>query len=477
MVDVKQSVSPVAAFLREEVCAVSDHLAAVSLFGSDEWKDCLQHFNGWTDTSPETEARLRVLIGKLDLRPLAEHGDVESPLLRSQIDEQYLRAIAAQRMQMEPGLTDPVTGQSIANHKNSHGKQVNQHRRSGTAATRSVPSQVGVGNMMARGSGVRRPRYGYDQYPYPYWNQSGWHQAHYQHPYGDDSSVNTSLTTDLSEYGMPPGAHTPGHYYPPHMYQIHPHPAQDPRSNGALPAFDPSMHAGGVDPNMYPMHAPYPDYAGLGYYGHQTVDPNFAYAMPEPEVLVGGYYGIPQTPKATSRATPAAQQKGQDEDVTNEQAGSCMAEHHPPSNFDPNQTPSRSPYWGHLDATIAMGLSTPQTQIKETLKRASIVSPEDAGAESAQPLLLQQSQYGHYSYGPAVSNVCTIKSYHSEVFICDCSLTPFLFLCFLKTSVRAPFACHAVHDVSSGELYELWLHWWIRSFAQPGTTTGWVVSH
>ena len=51
-VDVKTSVSPVAVFLREEVCAVSDHLASVSLFTSEEWMDCLVHFNGWTDHSP-----------------------------------------------------------------------------------------------------------------------------------------------------------------------------------------------------------------------------------------------------------------------------------------------------------------------------------------------------------------------------------------------------------------------------------------
>ena len=38
-VDVKTSLSPVSAFLREEVCAVSDHLAATSKFTSDEWME------------------------------------------------------------------------------------------------------------------------------------------------------------------------------------------------------------------------------------------------------------------------------------------------------------------------------------------------------------------------------------------------------------------------------------------------------
>jgi hypothetical protein len=90
-VDVKTSVSPVSVFLREEVCAVSDHLASVSLFDSDEWMNCLRHFNGWTDPDEVT---------KLKLRPLNEPRDVDSPLLRSQIDNQYLHAMASARAQM-----------------------------------------------------------------------------------------------------------------------------------------------------------------------------------------------------------------------------------------------------------------------------------------------------------------------------------------------------------------------------------------
>lgn len=99
-VDVKVSVSPVAVFLREEVCAVSDHLAAVSLFQSEQWMDCLHSFEGWSNATPAAEARLRVLIGNLSLRPLDEPGDVESPLLRNQIDEQFLRAMVAARESM-----------------------------------------------------------------------------------------------------------------------------------------------------------------------------------------------------------------------------------------------------------------------------------------------------------------------------------------------------------------------------------------
>ena len=121
-VDVKQSVSPVAAFLREEVCAVSDHLASVSLFDSDKWMDCLQHFLGWTDASPEGECILRELISRIELRPLAEHGDIDSPLLRSQIDEKYLRAMAAQRAQLD-AASEEAEQKNGSSHKVYKSKQ------------------------------------------------------------------------------------------------------------------------------------------------------------------------------------------------------------------------------------------------------------------------------------------------------------------------------------------------------------------
>lgn len=102
-IDVKTAFSPVCVFLREEVCAVSDHLAAVSLFDSDEWMSCLKHFEGWTDQSPKAIARLRALVSKQKLRAISDPRDVDSPLLRSQIDEQFLRAMAAARQSMIVG--------------------------------------------------------------------------------------------------------------------------------------------------------------------------------------------------------------------------------------------------------------------------------------------------------------------------------------------------------------------------------------
>ena len=99
-VDVKVSLSPVGVFLREEVCAVSDHLASVSLFESERWMDCLAHFEGWSNSDKASEARLRIIISDMKLRPLNEPGDVDSPLLRHQIDEQFLRAMVSAREAM-----------------------------------------------------------------------------------------------------------------------------------------------------------------------------------------------------------------------------------------------------------------------------------------------------------------------------------------------------------------------------------------
>ena len=76
---------------------MSDHLASVSLFDSNTWMDCLEHFEGWTGSGKKAESRLRELIAVQKLRPLGEPGDVDSPILRSQIDDFFLQTIASSR--------------------------------------------------------------------------------------------------------------------------------------------------------------------------------------------------------------------------------------------------------------------------------------------------------------------------------------------------------------------------------------------
>jgi hypothetical protein len=112
-VDVKTSISPVSVFLREEVCAVSDHLGIISNFTSEEWMEALPHFHGWTDTSAEGEDTLRQLVISLPMRHLQEQSDVDSELLRSQIDRSFLIAMADARKQMKSGADDYVKNESF----------------------------------------------------------------------------------------------------------------------------------------------------------------------------------------------------------------------------------------------------------------------------------------------------------------------------------------------------------------------------
>lgn len=108
-VDVKNSLSPVAVFLREEVCAVSDHLAQISKFTAEEWMEGLPHFKGWTDPSPETESHLRELVKELPLKGLGDQQEsVDSPLLRNEIDKSYLNSMRQAKEQLQFGAQEQV---------------------------------------------------------------------------------------------------------------------------------------------------------------------------------------------------------------------------------------------------------------------------------------------------------------------------------------------------------------------------------
>jgi hypothetical protein len=116
-VDVKSSVSPVCVFLRDEVIAVSDHLASVSKFSSEEWMACLFYFHGWTDPNPDAEHELRKLVARQKVKAFGELQDLHSPLLRSQIDEQFLKAMSSSREQMNGGQAKQQGG---GNKKDPH---------------------------------------------------------------------------------------------------------------------------------------------------------------------------------------------------------------------------------------------------------------------------------------------------------------------------------------------------------------------
>jgi hypothetical protein len=405
-VDVKQTVSPVAVFLREEVCAVSDHLASVSMFGSEEWMECLALFEGWTDTEPDSEEHLRAMISEIKMRPLMEPGDVDSPLLRNQIDEQFLRTMAAARL--ENREKNEVISRTKAKRATpvrevtapSAGHPPIYPRPEGSPPKDSVPKQVPAD--YSAEANMRRPRYGY---PPPTGNW-GYNQGYDQQPpptqpmAGDNSSVQSGISLD--SYHQPYPNHPmypPGHMPPGHMNPY---------------------YAGGPSP-QFPPHSDQSQ-ASTGYEHslvfnpiHGWIDPAMAYALHQ-QAGAAGYYVARPPPSPAMAYNPddsAGEWQGHANYATDEQT---------PYKYDPNnvQPQQHSPYWAHLDqATVAMGLATPHKASPSTPRRRSgkpeekrddleaeadksestdCEEKENGFAANAQPLLLRHSQY--YGYGP-----------------------------------------------------------------------------
>lgn len=464
-VDVKTSVSPVAVFLREEVCAVSDHLASVSLYKSEEWMDCLVHFNGWTDHSSAAEKRLRLLVSRLNLRPLAEPGDVDSPLLRSQVDEHFLRAMASAREQMTNGGIQQERA-------NLHKSVVQQ---GGDKGARKIPPS-GRNKIPLHPQRVTPPSYptptnqsaaataeaaygngGEAQQPYGYSGHGGWY-GWPQYAYCDESSVQSGLSGDsylqqYNEYGMYTGA-TPGPYYGP------PQDRSDYYYGPQAGAYPPPP---GMTPEGWMPHPPPP-----------SGGPNSAYAKHTSEGT--NYMHPPGTP--SSHSSPQNYNPYQF-------SPAHMAVNFADNRVTPTQTPHKSPYpqtgvpsspyWGHLDqSTLAMtGLVTPHSKLPETPQRAG--RQQDAGSQdekedgqdspdvdksqedfaaNAQPLLINNwSQY--YPQGAvSLRVVCCAIPWYTRVFQ-NLTLRPFCFTAVRRPKIlcRSPsLASNTVYDVTASQL-------------------------
>eukprot|EP00522_Entomoneis_paludosa_P018722 CAMPEP_0172466854 /NCGR_PEP_ID=MMETSP1065-20121228/57262_1 /TAXON_ID=265537 /ORGANISM="Amphiprora paludosa, Strain CCMP125" /LENGTH=719 /DNA_ID=CAMNT_0013223795 /DNA_START=409 /DNA_END=2568 /DNA_ORIENTATION=- len=372
--DVKHSVSPVAVFLREEVCAVSDHLAAVSLFGSDQWMECLQNFNGWTDETAE-DVLLRH-IRQLKLRPLNEPGDVDSPLLRSQIDEHFLKAMAVQREQLREIPT------TIEAPKKSKGQPPVYPRSSASAAAVASASP----QLPPSSSGVRRPRYPQQQQQQQYPNGPQFWSSYepQQQGYGDNSSVQSGISTE-SGFAQPYTEYAPPPLHPQAQYQ---------------PYYAPQMYGAGgahyqVDPHdMYHSMGPPPQHHHPGWY-----DPALApYGVHPPPYFAD--VGAP--PPASPHEPRSGTDKEEKEDHTSDAT---------PHFKNSPQHQGYSPVWSHLVDGATQSLATPAKSSPSTPNRSShppgIVDPqmmtmEEAVADghaAAQPLLLRGyygSAYGHY---------------------------------------------------------------------------------
>jgi hypothetical protein len=405
---VKSSVSPVSVYLREEVCAVSDHLASVSLFDSEEWMECLQYFEGWMESSDEVAKHSRELVSTLKLRSLYEPRDVDSALLRSQIDEQYLRAIVNARAQL--------TGNDITkDDKRTTKEPMRRRERNHTGSVKSSlsissvdaeaprPRHISTHNPKGRVASSGPPRNWQGYNPHQNWWQNGWQQHHPSYPYGDDASVHSTLSCDtnyshgyINNYNH--GA-VPPHpqYYPSMMYAQH---------HG--------MHAGphGAYPSTVVPPNP-PIYPGDAY-DPQHMDP--AGWMRHPSM--GNYHS---TESPVIPGTPGGYSEAQDASVVADQNTTGLTEsaQNPDESFDTHRTPYKpnpnhvpmSPYWGHLQdhATLSMmGLSstpgsmppTPHRNGDSTLNQEDMSTADMKNNLNAQPLLLRQQYYGHgYAYG------------------------------------------------------------------------------
>jgi hypothetical protein len=376
-VDVKVSVSPVAVFLREEVCSVSDHLARVSHFGSDEWMSCLELFHGWVDGDDKTEERIRSLILGMKLRPLSEPGDVDSPLLRSQIDEQFLRSMVAVREQMtsnsSTGLTKPstkivakkidsqlstttVTSMSSrpglplhpksrhltappgfsSNPKYSRPPSAASRSRQAPSLAQTQASSGQIQNSHQEGAhSARQNKYGY------YW--PGWTP---QYALCDDgTSVESALSGDSymhqypgHDYGM--YLQQQGYYQYPSYSSHTPDPSMNHSETGSYP------NVGSYDGSYYPMPGLYYSNPNMGnscWYPPMG-DPSMVFGPPpvEGSPLPSGPLGSPPSPQYP----PSPMENGNDR-----------------SPHVPN-----SPFWGHLDYnTLAIsGIMTPQGKMPPT---------------------------------------------------------------------------------------------------------------
>jgi hypothetical protein len=362
-VDVKVALNPVSVFLREEVCAVSDHLASVSMFDSDEWMYCLQQFNGWTVSTPEAVSQYRAFVASLPLRPMQEPGDVDSPVLRNHIDESFLRTMAQQRELLREtatvGTATVTSSGTPSLNKPSARSSSNSHRTNKAASPAAISS--GPPPVYPRGTspqvpkqihGVRRPRF---------FHPNGWYGWPTAENYQDTSSVHSELSAN--SFPQPPNPHAHHHYHMPHPHPYPPHRmgyySDHSQSTGGYTPYDPQYW---IDPAMaaYVMH-------------HQ-------------------YYGQPP---------PPFQELEEETEESPFEEPAVETQHHTPFKYDPECTMTTSPYWSHLDhATMTMGLSTPATVSPASTPRRPKQSmheqDEDVSSEFAVAPLIR-----HYPYGGA----------------------------------------------------------------------------
>lgn len=361
-VDVKTSLSPVSAFLREEVCAVSDHLASVSKFDSEEWMDGLQNFHGWTSANPEKEQLLREIINTLPMRTIIEPKDVDSPLLRDQIDQSFLKAMAAEKSQLASGAD--------AYQRETYGENSAPNRRP------SYSHEDTKRNPTKPGSRPPRPnlRGGRNSNRVPNGRKNfGGRQSRRQQPRNGYMGMNHMVPQQMHHgmyYGGPyQGGQMSGHYMPPHPENEYYYGGwvQQPLPNVA--EYDNTNYGGGEFSNAEQYYAPHHN---GNMHSNGNMHPN------------GNWSQCPPTTDQEGAASVCSDRQANDDASQYSDQGMCEPESVSLSFIGPKvsnpvvtcKTPSKqtplkertnssitpgppSPYWGHLTGLAMSGLATP----------------------------------------------------------------------------------------------------------------------
>ena len=403
-VEVRNSQKPVCVFLRDEVCAVSDHLAEVSKFTAEEWLEALSHFNGWTDNSPQYESTLRATVLRQKLRSLAELSDVDSPLLRDQIDEQFLKTMENNRINMESGSNYPS---SVKKDK----------------ALLDTISESNTEQFARLNFGYNQHQYGYPlgiQYAMPNRNkfssskskrrssQSYQYANNINHPFGHATypqDMNQAMFHQLSygtvNQGVYPkpnmcGDVMPGQFFPPHQHQhnnmhnLHHYPHQYPHQVGGFQNHPPfaSMH----DPS---------NFLGDNLSWHDK-------AFQPPNIPPGPSYNVYGSPAGAAHPYHVQQPSPGGMNAQKVDFHHPMEIHQPSPAHDSRlsmqnniQVPP-SPYWGHLDPMA--GIASPHSSSHPQAQEHDILVDTDPGIQTpnhnSKPLFVNPSlPYNYYQQG------------------------------------------------------------------------------
>ncbi len=351
-VDVKTSLSPVSAFLREEVCAVSDHLACVSKFDSEDWMNALPYFDGWISTNEEDEQIVRDLVKMLPMRKLDETKEyVESPKYRALIDASFDKAMANNREQMAAGDEYQYSDQGSEKRMNAAPPGLRKGNANAAKGNHRPPrpgSRNG-GARPARGASKRNGR------------------AHRQNHHGYQPAMNQTMMQNhmmnmsmQSMYTYDPyiQANQSAHYMPPH-------PENEYYYAQANPNWVPMAHGPDYEINNFSYLDQSMVSTDMQYYPHNNENPD----------AQGNWSGVPPSEisnsvcgEEMSQCSEQASQVGGPEGVSLSFIGTKIN-----ANMENCKTPSKdrsagmhaggppSPYWGHLNmATLAMsGLASP----------------------------------------------------------------------------------------------------------------------